>query len=266
MTWPTVASRASEPAACDSAQKPGCHLILGPTGIGKTRRAVAAAAEGGCPVIALDRIQCHPQIGIGSGRPAEDELAGTTRLYLDDRPLSDGPISAGPAIDRLVHAQRLLLGGGAGALVVEGGSISLIRELTGRSDWCEGWTVRVTVCVEGSARRYEEGVTARVEEMVGYGAGPARTVQDELADLWDDPLARKHAGEVIGYREAIDLCEQHSVLPQELTGPHGHLWRYELSSRIRDAHLAYSRQQRAVIAEALPALHDLTQGVQLCES
>jgi len=243
------------------------HLILGPTGIGKTRRAVAAAIDSAGPVIALDRMQCHPEIGIGSGRPTADELAGTRRLYLQDRPLSHGPISAGPAVDRLVHMQRHLLGGGVTALVLEGGSISLLHELLGRTDWREGWKVSVTVCVEGSARRYEEGVTARVEEMVGYG-GPAgaRTLQDELADLWDDPAARKQAYEVIGYKEAIDLCEQRSFLPQELTGPHGRLWRYELSRRIRDGHLTYSRQQRAALAEALPALHHLAQGVQLCES
>lgn len=54
--------------------------------------------------------------------------------------------------------------------------------------------------------------------------------------------------------------------PHELTGPHGHLWRYELNERVLHAHLAYARAQRHAIAAALPALDDLADGVELCES
>ncbi|WP_051853121.1 isopentenyl transferase family protein [Streptomyces aureocirculatus] len=254
--------------AAGAALNPRLHLVLGPTGIGKTHRAVAAAIDSRCPVIALDRIQCHPELTTGSGRPLARDLAGTTRLYLDKRPLSHGPIAARPAVDRLVDAARRLLRGGATTLILEGGSNSILRELAQRTDWCEGWTLDVTAYVEGNPRRYEAAVARRVEQMVGYRTGSAdtRTLQEELADVSDDPSARKHLAEVIGFREAIELCEQHSLTPLELTGPPGHLWRYELSERIRCAHLAYARQQRHAIATALPALHDLAEGVELCES
>lgn len=245
------------------------YLVLGATGLSKTRLAVAiAAAEGPCPVISLDRIQCHQELAIGSGRPSKEELGSTTRLYLGDGPLSAGPIAAVPAIDRLIQLQRQLLDDGHGALVVEGGSISLLHELVARPQWRDGWRVRITVCVERSAIRYEADVATRVEQMLGYSTRPgeARTLQHELADLWDDPLARTHASEICGYREAIDLCESQNLSPHELAGPQGHLWRYDLAVRIRDSHLAYSRQQRQALAAALPTLHTLTDGVELCET
>ncbi|MFE6945962.1 isopentenyl transferase family protein [Streptomyces chartreusis] len=194
---------------------PRLHLILGPTGIGKTGRAVAAAADRRCSVIALDRIQCHPELTIGSGRPLTGDLAGTTRLYPDKRPLTQGPIAAGPAVDRLVDMVRRLRRDGATTLILEGGSISILRELAQRTDWCEGWTLDVAACVEGSPRQYEATVAAQVEQMVGYSTNSAdvRPLQDELADAWDDPPARKYSAEVIGYREAIELREQHSLTP-----------------------------------------------------
>jgi len=245
---------------------PRLELVLGSTGIGKTRLSVHTALAQRAPVIALDRIQCHPEIAIGSGRPSSGELAGTRRVYLDSRPLAAGVIEAGPAVDRLVSLQRRLLDGGATTLVVEGGSISLLHELLSRGDWRQAVAVRVAVCVEGSARRYEQGVASRVEQMLGYGEDPAaRTLQDELADLWDDPLARKAAAEIIGYREAIAVCDRHGLLPQEMTGRTGRLWRYELAHLIQAAHLAYAGQQRAALAEALPALEYLAEEVTLCE-
>lgn len=45
------------------------HLIYGPTCSGKTDMAIQIAQETGWPVVALDRVQCCPQIATGSGRP-----------------------------------------------------------------------------------------------------------------------------------------------------------------------------------------------------
>lgn len=249
---------------------PTLDLILGATCLGRTRLGVALAAAAGthCPVVALDRIQCYTELAIGSGRPSQEVLGGRTRLYLDTRPLADGPISAAPAADRLTQLQRRLLEDDVTALVMEGGSISLLHALLARPDWCEGWTVRVTVCVERSASRYETDVATRVEQMLGYGTRPgeARTLQHELAALWDNPLARKHASDILGYQQAIDLCEIHGLSPKDLTGQHGLLWRYELAQLIRAGHLAYARQQRRALAAALPALEDIAERVELCET
>jgi hypothetical protein len=247
---------------------PTLHLILGPTGLGKTRIAVAlAAGEGSCPVVALDRFQGCREIAIGSGRPSEGELAGTTRLYLSDGPLAAGPVSASAAANQLHIMLRSFLEDGVDALVMEGGSVSLLAHMAADTHWAAGWSLRIKVCAEASARRYEAQVAQRVEGMLGYGARPAgaRTLLHELGDLWDDPQARKHASGVLGYQEAIDWCESHGLSPQDLTGRHGYLWRHELARSITVGHLAYARQQRRALAVALPALDDIAGAVGLCE-
>jgi tRNA A37 N6-isopentenylltransferase MiaA len=242
------------------------HLILGPTGIGKTGVAVAAAARAQCTVIALDRMQCHPDIAVGSGRPTAADLAGTRRVYLDDRPVAAGAITPQHAIDRLIGLKNQHWDRGATDLILEGGSLSLLQELQARGDWRAGAAVHLTLCVESSAARYEAAVASRVERMLGYRSTEAnRTLQDELADLWDDPIARKAASEIIGYSEAIALCEQHAIPAADLTRTTGRLWRHELASRITHAHLNYASQQRAALAKALPTLQSFTETINLCE-
>ncbi|WP_084641664.1 MULTISPECIES: isopentenyl transferase family protein [unclassified Mesorhizobium] len=44
------------------------------------------ARETGRPVIALDRVQCCPQIATGSERASDSELQSTQRVYLDTPP------------------------------------------------------------------------------------------------------------------------------------------------------------------------------------
>lgn len=78
------------------------RLIFGPTCTGKTSTAVALAQQTGLPVLSLDRVQCCPQLSTGSGRPTVEELKGTSRLYLDDRPLVKGIIAAKQAHERLM--------------------------------------------------------------------------------------------------------------------------------------------------------------------
>jgi hypothetical protein len=68
-----------------------------------------------------------------------------------------------------------------------------------------------------------------------------------------------------GYREAADLCQEHGLHPDELTGPGGRLWRHELACRIHQADLDYARLRRAALADALPALHDIAEEIQWCE-
>ena len=248
---------------------PVLHLVLGATALGKTRLSVALArVYDNCPVIALDRIQCYPELEIGSARPPDAQLRGTTRLYLDDGPLAPhGPIAAVPGIDRLQLQLRHFQEGGTGALVVEGGSTSLLHELLSRPGWSSGWDLRITAYVEQSWTAYEQAVGERVERMLGcrIRRGEVRTLLDELADLWGDPLARKHASGVLGYEQAIDLCELNGLSPSELTQPTGLLWRGELTALIRAAHLAYGRQQRHALAAAWPALTALTESAELCE-
>ncbi|WP_433573671.1 isopentenyl transferase family protein [Streptomyces sp. CA-251247] len=160
--------------------KPILHLVLGATGLGKTRLSVALArVYGGCPVLVLDRIQCYPELAIGSARPTSDTLRGTTRLYLDDGPLSPhGPIAAVPGIDRLLLRLRQGLEDGTRALVIEGGSISLLHELLARPEWSSAWDLRVTAYTEQSLAAYEVAGLARVSRRKGRGTSAQFTHSD----------------------------------------------------------------------------------------
>ncbi|WP_189136012.1 isopentenyl transferase family protein [Wenjunlia tyrosinilytica] len=117
------------------------HLVLGPTGVGKTARSVQLASRYACPVVVLDRVQCHPRLAVGSGRPTARELRGTPRLYLDDRPVAQGVISAPEAVDRLMEALKRMWDRDISRVVLEGGSISILEELFRRPDWASDCVV-----------------------------------------------------------------------------------------------------------------------------
>lgn len=241
------------------------HLILGPTGVGKTGRSVTLARRHNSPVLVLDRVQCHPQLAVGSGRPTHDELQDTVRYYPTERPVHHGVITAGDAVDRLVHHRKMLADSGADRLILEGGSISILAELLTRGDWFEDATVAVECWLESNASAYEARVEQRVEQMLGYGDVTGRTLTDELADLWPIAEARPRLYNIAGYREVIDLCAAEGLDPMHLRGLAARLRRARFAPAIRDAHLDYARRQRLALAAALPELAERGFGVTLCE-
>ncbi|MDX3075811.1 isopentenyl transferase family protein [Streptomyces sp. MI02-7b] len=243
------------------------HLVIGITGAGKTARAVALAHRHHSPVLALDRVQCHTQLAIGSGRPTMGELQGTQRIYPIQRPVRSGPVTAAEAVDHLVHQRKSLNDAGVSTLVLEGGSISILHELAARHDWSDGATVHVECWLEASVTGHATRTADRVERMLGYGTPPAdRTLVDELTDLWPDPEARRHLCEVIGYRELIDLCACEGLDPGQLRGQTARLRRAAFAGAVTDAHLDYAHQQRLTLAAALPTLADRSFEVTLCEN
>nr|ASK44383.1 hypothetical protein [Agrobacterium tumefaciens] len=56
------------------------YLIFGPTCTGKTAAAITLSEHTGIPVLALDRIQCCPQLSTGSGRPTAAEYTAPQSL------------------------------------------------------------------------------------------------------------------------------------------------------------------------------------------
>ncbi|MFD8079529.1 isopentenyl transferase family protein [Streptomyces sp. NPDC059718] len=241
------------------------HLILGPTAVGKTGRSVALAQRHDSPVLVLDRVQCHPQLAIGSGRPTQAELQDTVRYYLTERPVHHGVITAGDAVDRLVHHRKMLRDSGVDRLILEGGSISILAELLTRGDWFEDATVAVECWLESSAGGYEARVAERVEQMLGYGDGAGRTLVDELADLWPHPEAQPRLYSIAGYREVIDLCTTEGTDPMHLRGLPARLRRAQFATAVTEAHLDYARQQRRALADALPEMAMRGFEVALCE-
>jgi tRNA A37 N6-isopentenylltransferase MiaA len=225
------------------------HLFIGPTGVGKTARSVDFALRYRCPVIGLDRVQCHPELAIGSARPMTAELRGTVRVTLDERPVTAGTPDAPDLVDRLPATLDRLRARGIGAVVLEGGSLSVLRELAGRTDWARGASVQVTCLVEKDPARYRQALARRVARMLGYGhQGP--TLLDEVRLLYPDPVVRPVLRDMLGYREVIDGCLRNGLDPVCLTGSVARAWRHEFYHPIRQCHLAYSGQQH----RELPAL------------
>lgn len=116
------------------------HLIWGPTCSGKTEVAVALAEQTGWPVIALDRVQCCPEMSTCSGRPLPAELRATRRIYLASRAVREGIIAADEAHALLVDLVDRR--SAAGGVILEGGSISLINRMILDPYWANDWQWR----------------------------------------------------------------------------------------------------------------------------
>ncbi|UTV41916.1 isopentenyl transferase family protein (plasmid) [Ensifer adhaerens] len=230
-------------------QKREIFVILGRTGIGKTDRSVHLAKRYACPVVVLDRIQCHREIGIGSGRPLDAELQGTRRVYLGDRRVADGIIEAEEAANRFVEIVNDIWRGGAKSIVLEGGSISLLQELAYRNDWTDGSIVRVEYIQMKSITAYKDRVAKRVLSMLG--SGKELGMLDELISLWPDNRARGVLQSVIGYREIINYCTSNCINPAELCEMACPDWRAILFDCIYQGHLAYAELQQTAMDRIL---------------
>jgi adenylate dimethylallyltransferase len=162
------------------------HLIFGPTTCGKTDRSIELAARRGAPVIVLDRIQCHPEVAVGSGRPSQAELRGTLRHYLLERPLADTVATdeAHDALVRLVesHARRERL------LILEGGSVSLLTTMVADPYWKRyAWSwERLSL---PSTPDFPSRLDRRMRAMLRPPDGSPGMLH-ELAAVWPDPRSR----------------------------------------------------------------------------
>ncbi|WP_246432120.1 isopentenyl transferase family protein [Xanthomonas theicola] len=169
---------------------------------------MALAERSGWPVIALDRIQCYPELATGSGRPLLSELRATRRIYIASRRLSDGIIAANEANALLKHAVDRH--GGDGAVILEGGSISLLKEMMADPYWASGfrWSSHRLQLSDPDA--FLDTARRRVEQMLCAGeAHPS--LLEELVALWPDPALRPILEGVDGYRHAIRFARQWGV-------------------------------------------------------
>ncbi|MFJ6895154.1 isopentenyl transferase family protein [Streptomyces hokutonensis] len=179
----------------------------------------------GKPVVVLDRVQCHGELAVGSGRP-EPEPGGVRRFFLADRAVADGVISAEAAYASLV---RLLAE--HEETILEGGSISLLTELARHSGWRENATVQVKF-VRPSGD-FPHRLRERVERMLRTG----RTMLDEVRDLWPDPRTHTVLAGIVGYREILASACDHQTF--QFTDAA----RDRLVDVVTDAHLRYAACQ-----------------------
>ncbi|WP_367683169.1 isopentenyl transferase family protein [Xanthomonas oryzae] len=184
------------------------HLIWGPTCSGKTEVAVALAEQTGWPVIALDRIQCCPEMSTCSGRPLPAELRATRRIYLTSRAVREGIIAADEAHALLVDLvdRHSAVGG----VILEGGSISLINRMILDPYWANDWQWRSHRLLLGERADFLDRALRRGEKMLRTGMGRP-SLLEELVALWPDPALRPTIEDVDGYRYAIRFARQWNV-------------------------------------------------------
>ncbi|QCJ01003.1 isopentenyl transferase family protein [Agrobacterium larrymoorei] len=214
------------------------HLIFGPTSTGKTAFSIGLSEQSSLPVLALDRVQCCPELSTGSGRPTATELRGTTRLYLEERRLKQGVITAKRAHDQLV--ETVYTHEAEGGLILEGGSISLLKCMAQSNYWNVGHQWHITRFRLGDEDTFLETAKARVEKMLGSSDRPS--LLQELVDLWSDPDLRPALMGIDGYRDAVQFAERNKLEVEELLqlSPSKHS---ELVFGIAQKYLEYARQQ-----------------------
>ncbi|MET2831208.1 isopentenyl transferase family protein [Mesorhizobium shangrilense] len=200
--------------------KPRLHLIIGPTTTGKTAGSIALAQRTGAPVLVLDRIQCYPELAVGSGRPSDAELRLTCRIYLAERAVIAGEISASEA-NSLLHDHVAQLGRRAPLLILEGGSVSLLRAMVADPNWkAHHWTcerLHLTTSADYIAK-----ARSRVREMLAPVDG-TRSMLNEIAQVWSDPRSHPLVRGLDGYRTVIAYAESLGIpvdaLPRAIQPP-----------------------------------------------
>ncbi|MEV8400245.1 isopentenyl transferase family protein [Streptomyces niveus] len=237
------------------------HLIVGPTGVGKSAAASAVARRTDAPVVVADRIQCFTDLATTSARAGADE-PGVHRAWLGDRTVSDGDYRAAEAAEALVFTVQRLAGPGR-TVVVEGGSISLLTHLADHHLPRLPWRVTVTTLTRPAPDRYLASLTVRAHAMLRPGP-PDKSLLDELAALWRQPGKRWFAASVNGLEAALEWCAKYGIDPADpATARVGDVppsLVEELARLIAERHAEHGADQERAFAElfARPTVNALT--------
>lgn len=216
------------------------HFIVGPTTTGKTRRSVTLAEQTGAPVIVLDRIQCFPDLAVGSGRPGVGELRSTRRVYIADRNVADGELAA-PNANALLHDHVARLLQNESSLILEGGSVSLLRTIAADRRWKtykQTWE-RLALREVGD---YLTKAKSRIREMLAPADG-SRSMLDEIAGLWPDSRTHAVLNGIVGYRSIIAHAGRYRIPVGSLARAFSPGQVDQLAQEIAGEYLVYARWQ-----------------------
>lgn len=103
---------------------PTLQIILGPTAVGKTDYALAAAKAVGSPIVSCDSRQLFREMRIGTARPTEAQLAEVPHYFIADRSVTDGCTAGRYEIEALQLLETLfqthetvVMAGGSGLYI-----------------------------------------------------------------------------------------------------------------------------------------------------
>ncbi len=216
------------------------HFIVGPTTTGKTSRSVSLAEQTGAPVLVLDRIQCFPELAVGSGRPSAAELRSTRRIYIRDCKVVDSELPAETA-NALLREHLARLARREPLIILEGGSVSLLQAIKADPYW-KAYQYSWQRLHLKEIPTYLSTAQSRIQEMLKPSDG-TRSMLDEIACLWTD--ARSHAvlNGIVGYRTVIAYAARYGIPVSDL--PHALSWANieHLAEEIAREYLVYARWQ-----------------------
>lgn len=70
-------------------EKPTLLVLLGPTGVGKTRLSLSLAEHFGCPIVSSDSRQFYRELKIGTAAPTEEELNRVKHYFIGSHSIHD---------------------------------------------------------------------------------------------------------------------------------------------------------------------------------
>jgi len=235
----------------------GLRVILGPTCCGKTGRAVHLAKESGAPVIAVDRIQVYEDLAIASGRPPDDELDGTTRIYLDHRVTTSWPVEM-TAAEGLRRLRRLITDAPPG-VILEGGSISLWRGFFAER-YAQANVSEIVVRRVDDWHRFARRVEQRILELL---RSEPRSMLDELEVTLTDHRSRRLVLGMVGMRELHEWTERQCVAPESLGDvKHDLEMCRSLAAHVTPAWVRHAQMQQAAFERFLPEYEHAVEPVQ----
>ncbi|MGV0816083.1 isopentenyl transferase family protein [Mycolicibacterium boenickei] len=217
-------------------------ILIGATASGKTAAATAYARETDAPVVVLDRFQCFQELAVVSGRPSDESLRSTTRIYLDDRRLADGEFSADCAysallqmLSELAHYEPLV--------ILEGGSLSLCGKLMSTLDVLPYESVVHIRYVDIESSTYRAAVAERVKTMVGCDQAQPNLL-DELRYAWRLKEQRGFLQSICGFDALLSWCKSNKIRPAAIGAQLlESSQRDDLVDLIAASHLQYARSQ-----------------------
>lgn len=135
-------------------------------------------------------------------------MPGVCRHWLGERTFADGDLPAAEATDALIALVERLSSRHP-LVIVEGGSISLLREMCDRRTELS-WRLTARLLPLPARDEYLATLTRRAHEMLTPGAcGPG--LLQELAALWRDPRRRLLAASVNGFEAVLECCAKYSL-------------------------------------------------------